>query len=368
MKSLRIGISARGLNSPASGPREYIEGFVSAFVGQAAPHQVHLYYNTEKFLGMNPLAIERVLPNAHYLLWDQILLPYAFHRDDIDLAILPKGTIPFIRPCRAMPIILDMGYFYPELNAYKTINTLYMRAAMRFAAKSAWGIFTISQHTRDDVVKLLDIPQERLKNIYGGVNDHYMPIADPTALEGACARYGLELPFIFYPTTISPRKNIDRVLDAFEQIQQQIPHHLYLTGNITWKSSATEERLRGPISNRVHRLGLVAKEDMPAIYSLAEFTIYPSLLEGLGLPVLEAFKCGSPVLVSNQSCLPEITAAAAHIVDGYDVASIASGILKMARDGGLRSTLRQRGFERVRTFTWENTARTAIDWINARWD
>ena len=367
MKSLKIGISARGLNSYFSGPREYIEGFISAFTRLATPHQVHLYYNTGKFTGRYPLAIERVLPETHHLVWDHIQFPLALARDNIDLAIYPKGAIALLSPCRSAPIILDMGYFHPKLNAYKLPDTIYQRALLRYSARRAWGVFTISQHTADDVVRLIGIPRSKVQNIYGGVYDHFAPVTDSTILQSVSERYNLQKPFIFYPTSISPRKNIDRVLDAFERIQEIIPHHLYFTGKISWKSPSTEKRLEGPLSARVHRLGSVAPEDMPALYTLADFTIYPSLFEGLGIPLLEAFKCGSPVLTSDQSCLPEVAGDAALIVDGYDTTSIANGVIRMAQDGNLRAGLRQKGFERVKKFSWENTAQTALDWINSHW-
>lgn len=368
MKSLKIGISARGLNSYFSGPREYIEGFVKAFVKLAAPHQVHLYYNTDKFIGRYPQAVERVLPESHYLVWDHIKFPGALARDGIDLAIYPKGAIALYSPCRAASIVLDMGYFYPKLNAYKLLDTLYQRTLLKYSARHAWGVFTISQHTADDVVRLIGVPQSKVQNIYGGVYEHFAPVTDKSALRSVLERYNIRVPFMFYPTSISPRKNIERVLDAFEQVQEEIPHHLYFTGKVSWKSSATEERLNGPLSARVHRLGSVAQEDMPAIYSLADFTIYPSLFEGLGIPLLEAFQCGSPALTSDQSCLPEVAGDAALIVDGYDAASIADGMKRLAQDAKLRAELRQKGFERVKKFSWENTAQTALDWINSHWD
>jgi len=368
LKSLKIGISARGLNSYFSGPREYIDGFVDAFSRMAAPHQVYLYYNTDKFAGRYPHVSERVLPDANYLVWDHIKFPKALVHDGIDLAIFPKGAIAIFSPCRAMPIILDMGYFYPELNAYKWLDTIYQRILLRYSAKRAWGVLAISQHTANDVVRLIGVPPSKVHNIYGGFHEYFAPVTDQQVLEAIRQKYNIQSPFMFYPTSISPRKNIDRVLDAFEQIQMEIPHHLYFTGKISWKSPAAEKRLEGPLSARVHRLGSVAPEDMPALYSLADFTIYPSLFEGLGIPLLEAFRCGSPVLTSDQSCLPEVAGGAALIVDGYNTTSIASGIKRLALDADLRLELRKKGFERVKLFSWEQTARSALDWINARWD
>ena len=338
-----------------------------AFVKLAAPHQIYLYYNTDEFTGRYSQAVERVLPETHNLLWDHIKFPMALGQDGIDLAIYPKGAIALFSPCRAASIILDMGYFYPKLNAYKLLDTLYQRILLSYSAKRAWGIFTISQHTANDVVRLIGVPVSKVQNIYGGVHDYFTPVTDKSVLMSVREQYNIQTPFMFYPTSISPRKNIDRVLDAFEQVEEAIPHHLYFTGKVSWKSSATEERLNGPLSSRVHRLGVVAPEDMPAIYSLADFTIYPSLFEGLGIPLLEAFKCGSPALTSDQSCLPEVAGDAALIVEGYNTDSIASGMKRLAQDSYLRESLRQRGFKRVKQFSWENTAQTALDWINKHW-
>jgi glycosyltransferase involved in cell wall biosynthesis len=368
MKQLRIGISARGLNSHFSGPLEYIKGFTNALVNLASQHEIFVYYNTSSLVGGYPQAVERVLEKSPALVWDHLQLPLALARDQVDVAIFPKGAIPFFSPCRSLSIMLDMGYFHPHLNAYKPMDTLYNRIALRHAAKYAWGIFTISQYTADDAMRLFNVPQGKIQNIYGGVGGDYKPVEDESMLDDVRARYRLHEPFIFYPTSISPRKNITRVLDAFEQVQNSIPHHLYFTGKASWNSPEVEERLNGAISARVRRLGAIPPQDMPALYTLADFTIYPSLFEGLGLPVLEAFRCGSPVLTSDQSSLPEVAGDAALIVDGYSADAIAAGLLKMANDKKIRAELRERGFLQAQKFTWENTARTALDWIHKHWD
>ena len=365
MKKTRIAISARGLNADFSGPKSYIDGFTRAFSRIADQHEIYVYYDTPEFVGTYPKTQERVLATAHNLIWDHLVLPRALKKDKIDIAIFPKGTIPLIRPCKSIPIILDLGYFFPELNAYKKMNTLYMRAALRFAAKYAWGIFTISQNTANDVTQLFKIPEWKLRNISGGVEPEiFHPEENKDVLAKIKQRYSLQTPFIFYPTSISPRKNIDRVLDAFEKIQNDIPHHLYFTGESSWNSPHTEKRLAGSISSRVHRLGSVPLEDMPAIYSLSEFTIYPSLFEGLGLPLLEAFLCESAVLTSDQTSLPEVAGDAALIVPAYDTGAIADGILQLAKDEHLRQELIKRGKERAKLFTWEITAKRSLDWIN----
>ncbi len=142
MKRLRIGISARGLNSYASGPNEYIAGLAGELVKRAAgKHDIFIYYNTSQLLGRFGGANERVVQANNVFLWDHLFLPLALLRDHLDLVIYPKGTIPLFSPAGKIPIMLDLGYFYPSLNAYKPANTLYTRQAMKFAARHSAADF-----------------------------------------------------------------------------------------------------------------------------------------------------------------------------------------------------------------------------------
>lgn len=361
MKRLRIGISARGLNSYTSGPNEYIAGLTNELIHQAAgKHEIFVYYNTLRLLGSFAAANERVVLGNNAFFWDHLFLPLALLRDKLDLVIYPKGTIPVWSPSGNAPIMLDLGYFYPELNAYKPANTLYMRQAMQYAAWKSSLIFTISEFTRQDVIRLLKVKPERVYNLYGAASGQYKRVTDSSHLEAVQKKYNLSKTFIFYPTNLSPRKNFPRLLDAFEKVQEKIPHHLYFTGQISWNSQGVNKQLER-LSPRVHRMGHVPVNDMAAIYSLAQFAIYPSLFEGLGFPILEAFQCGTPLMASNQSSIPEVAGKAALIVDAFSSESIAEGLLKMASDADLRKKLVSAGYERVQMFTWENSVKVLLD-------
>ena len=359
----RIGISARGLGEVVSGPNSYTEDFTRELIRQARDYEIHVYYNSSGSLGIFEDVPEHLVPGSNILLWDHVLLPQQMKRDGISLAIFPKGTISVAPPCPAIPIMLDLGYFYDKLNPYKPLNTMYMKRAMRFSANRAVSIFTISEHTRQDVIRLFQISPEKVLNIFGAASGSYRPVRDTSVLNDVRIRYNLEEPFIFFPTSITPRKNFPRLLDAFELVKDKIPHHMYFTGSVSWNSNTIIQRLNGPISERVHQLGKVPFKDMAALYTLAQFTIYPSLLEGLGLPVLEAFQCGSPVITSGETSLPEIAGDAALIVNAYSTDSIAQALIRLATDTGLRSELRRKGFEQTKLFTWEKTVSKALKHI-----
>lgn len=363
MKRLKIGIPVRGLNQYASGPNEYIIGLVSEFIRQTlGQHDIFLYYNmpiaTELFSG----ATKRFIKGTNIFLWDHFLLPFALQRDAIDIVVFPKGTASFWCPAKKVTIMFDLGYFYPELNAYKFWNTLYMRFAMRIAAMQSSLLFTISEFTRQDVIRLLHVSPNRVHNIYGAASSQYQRVTDIKKLEEVKHQYQLPDRFIFYPTNLSPRKNFRRILEAFGKIQNKIPHHLVFTGHISWNTQDVEELLK-QMSSRVHRVGQIPIEDMPCIYTLSDFAIYPSLFEGLGLPILEAFQCRTALLASNQTSIPEVTGDAAFIVDAYNVDDIASGLFRMATDADLKHTLSKAGYERAKLFTWEKSVEKLLEEI-----
>lgn len=357
----RLAIAARGVTSAYSGPNAFITGLIAGFARYAPEVEVHAYFDApvaqEQFGGIHA----HILPAAPRLIWDHFLLPQALRRDRIDLAVFPKDTVPLHTVCPVVPIMLDLGYFYPDLKAYKPLETVYMKLAMRYAARRAQHIFAISEHTRQDVIRYLGAAPAQVTTMYiAPVAGRFRPVHDEQELRRVREAYGLQLPFIFYPTSISPRKNVERLAEAFSETAGRIPHHLYLTGGRRWRSTQTEKVLRR-LQGRLHILGNVDPQDMPALYSLADFTVYPSLLEGFGLPIVEAFLCGSPVLAANATSIPEVAGDAALLVNPRRVDSLRDGLLRMARDTALRDTLRQAGFARARRFTWQNTVQTMLN-------
>jgi len=363
---IKIAVVARGLGR-VTGVEKYVQGFLHALAESHDRLDIHLYYAGKAHLGTFPQLNEHAIPMYNRFMWDHLQLPLALLREGFDLVLYTKNTRPLLAPFRSLLIMYDLGYFYPELHAYRPLETIYMKLMLRYSARRAWGIFTISESTRQDVIRLLGVNAEKVVSILGDTTEEYCPVTDQSVLADTRRKYALQQPFIFYPTDISPRKNIHRLLDAFEQVQGQIPHHLYLTGARAWNADDLLTRLKADDTGRIHRLGKVAVEDMPGLYALADFTVYVSIFEGLGLPVLEAFRCGSPLLASTQTSIPELTGKAACCVDGYSTAEIAAGLLALAQDQNLKVQLREAGFERAKDFSWQKTVATALDWIESRW-
>lgn len=360
----KLAVAARGLGDRFTGAQKYIYHFIHELIQHQDLFEVHLYYNDPVHLTLFPQAKQHYLPCKNRLIWDHILLPLALRKDEIDITIFPKGTKSLFSSTKDVVIMLDLGYFYKSLNAYTFLDTIYMKAMMRYAAKRAWKILSISASTKRDVVRILSVPESKVEVIYAGCDDVYQPASNIVELERVKQKYGLQPPFIFYPTSISPRKNLMRLLDAFDLIKDKIPHQLYLTGSTGWNSFDVFERLKNPSYDFVHLLGKVNETDMPYIYALADFTVYISLFEGFGLPVLEAMACGSPVLASDQTSIPEVAGQAALVVDAFSAEEIARGLVTLAQDEDLRDRYRAAGLLQAKEFSWKRVVETALIFIS----
>lgn len=361
---MRLGISTRGLDRGSYAISTIVLHLTRVLITLAeSRHELFLYFDDPQHESLFPSSVvhKRSFKLKNRFLWDHLWLPQALKKDNLDFALFMKGTIPLSLPCRGAVIFHDLGYFDHKLSPYPWSDTVYMKYMMSKAARQASVVFADSEYTRDDAVRTFGISTQKLDVCHQDCSPDYQPVTDQEQRLATRARYLLPPRYVFCPTSISPRKNLPRILDAFEQVKDKIPHDLVITGGKSSKEEELVRRLHRRIYQRVHVLGEVPHEDMPVIYSLADFTLYPSLLEGFGLPVLESFRCGCPVLTSNVTSIPEVTGDAAYLVDPYDTNQIANGMLKLANDSALRESLFAKGHEQAKKFSWEKTARIILN-------
>jgi alpha-1,3-rhamnosyl/mannosyltransferase len=225
--------------------------------------------------------------------------------------------------------------------------------------KQAAGIIAVSESTKRDAIRILALDPEKIRVIYPGISQEYFSVT-PTAAAHARKRYRLDLPFFLFVGTIEPRKNLDRLLTAWEALPLafQTDHQLVIAGMPGWRSSATLQRLlRICGENRgVRFLRYVPESDMPGLTAAAHALVYPSLYEGFGFPVAQAMAAGCPVITSNVSSLPEITAGAALLVEPHDVTQLTVAIHRMAESPALRESLRAEGLRNAARFSWQTAA------------
>lgn len=261
---------------------------------------------------------------------------------------------------RQVVTVHDLAFlFYPEAampSLQRYLNVVVPRSVLR-----ADHLLADSQHTAHDLQAVWQIPSERITVVQGAVDhSHFRPISDPAQLDAVRARYGIgPRPFILGLSSLQPRKNFARLIEAFHQARQraQLPHRLVIGGSKGWLYDEIFAKVQElQLTEDVLFPGFIADADLPALYSAADFFAYPSLYEGFGLPIIEALACGTPVLTANNSCLPEAGGPGAHYVDAQDVTSIAAGIIELATNRTRHTTLRQAGQHHAAQFTWQRSA------------
>jgi glycosyltransferase involved in cell wall biosynthesis len=294
------------------------------------------------------------------LTWNHLALPLQLRRDRIDLLHSPSYTLPLWRGRPAVVTIHDVSYErHPEWFPPKA--RLFNRVFSRFAARVAAVVLTDSEFSRQEILDVYRVPPERVVAIPLAAGSQYRPPEDHTAAERVRARYGLGAPLILYVGNVIPRRNVPLLVAAFAQVCRERAAHLAVVnaGPQAQAQLAVLARECGVVGD-VTCLDYVPDEDLVALYHAAAAFVWLSVYEGFGLPPLEALACGTPTLVANASCLPEVVGDAALRVDPHDPAAVAGALTQLLTDDALASDLRARGPGRAAEFSWRRTAEETL--------
>ena len=293
--------------------------------------------------------------------WMQMFAGRVLDEVGADVAHFTNGMIALGGRAARVVTIHDMSLkLYPHCHPLR--RRVINRPLSGIAARMADAIVAVSESARRDLLAFYDIPPDRVSVVPEAAGPAFGVIDDPAVRARARLRYALPERFILYVGAIEPRKNLPRLVDAFAAARQRgIPHELVCVGPYGWSSRDLYEHVgRLHLQDVVHFTGYLPAEDLPAVYSAAEFFVFPSLYEGFGLPVIEAMACGTPTITSRTSSLVEIAADAALTIDPYDVRALVDAMVALAHDAGLRHTLARRGLQRAREFSWSRSAREML--------
>ena len=286
-------------------------------------------------------------------LWTHVGLSRAMRRDKPAALFVPSHVIPLVHPPASVVTIHDLGY-RAEPGAHPALTRQVLDRSTRWNARVAREIVAISGQTRDDLVRYYGADPNKISVIHSGIDHQRFRVLDHADVRKVTSRLNIDRPYVFFLSTVQPRKNLVRLVEAFETLDDDLL--LVIGGSSGWLSSPIEERIRrSPAIDRIRRLGQVSDTDAPALYNGAQVFVLPSLYEGFGMGVLEAMACGCPVVTSNRSSLPEVAGDAAVLIDPFDVASIRDGI-RRATSLAHRSRMIAAGLARAETFDWQQTA------------
>lgn len=350
---MKIGIDIQSTQGKLTGIGHYTKNLLENM--KNTPGLEFSHYRHPKETDLN--TIERIY-------WENILLPKLFKKDNLDILHLTGFAGPLLTgKARKITTVHDLiGMIYPANLA--PISRFYWQCWLPACVKNSRIIIAVSEHTKRDIIKLLKVPQDRIRVTYEAANESFHYIPERQDLRQALKKYGINTRYILNVGTVEPRKNIVTLIKVFAAYLNRANERemsLVIVGKKGWSYNEcmiTAERLS--IQKHIIFCDYVDMADLPILYNLAEVFIYPSLYEGFGLPVLEAMRCGTPVICSNTSSLPEIASDSAMLVDPLNDLDILNAIDNVLSDNSLKKSLSDKALKRSEQFSWKRTAQETI--------
>jgi glycosyltransferase involved in cell wall biosynthesis len=317
---------------------------------------------TEPYFDLKNVTIKKVFPPYRhpllYIFYMEFMLPFVLRKIKPDLFVSAEGFLSLISSCKQLPIIYDLNFeHYPENLALK--NRLYFRFFFKRFARKAVRIATISEYSKADIVNWYKVAPEKIDNVSCGINSSFHVLSEDEKLQ-ARKKYSAGLPYFFFVGSMHPRKNMLRLLQAFNEFKKQSGSNfkLVIAGAMVWnQSEILEVYENSPYKNDIHFTGRLSDDELKQALGAAYALTFVPIFEGFGLPIVEAFEAGVPVLASNVTSLPEVAGDAAVYADPFDIASIVAGMSKLYENKeGLCAGLIEKGFKQKQLFSWDRTA------------
>ncbi len=306
-------------------------------------------------LGGRVSVVRKPAQSLRRILTDHWSIQELCARKGIDVVHYPANFGPLFPLRNVVVTVHDLSYMrHPEW--FRFNRAVYYRWALRRTVRTAKRIIADSEATAADLVQFAGLSREQMDVVPLGVHPRFQP-ASAEAQAAIRLKYSLPDRFFLYVGTLEPRKNLPRLIEAWSCVAPDSDADLVIAGRRGWKTQAIDAAVsRSPHPQRIHFLDFIPEADLPAVMSAAFAFVWPSLFEGFGLPPLEAMACGTPVLTSKVSSLPEIVGDAALLTDPEDASAMAEGMQRLLHDTAFREGLMARGIERARLFSWERSA------------
>lgn len=306
-----------------------------------------------------------VLKCPTYPIWEQIGLPFAISKINPDILHCTSNTAPLF--CKVPLIVTLHDIIYLEKShgsshsAYQKMGWYYRKLVVPKILSKCQKVITVSNFERERIKDSLKLPSEKIEYIHNGYSQHFKPIDEYLEIT---KKYFDSKKWLMFLGNTDPKKNTVRTLKAYEFYvnSTKIPLPLVIVDmNDATIDDILEENQLKSLKKHLIIPGYISNKDLPAIYSGAKVFLYTSLRESFGIPILEAMACGTPVITSNTSSMPEVAGNAALLIDPTKEEEISKELIKLLNDNDLRSSLIEKGFERVKSFSWKNTALNTLE-------
>ncbi|MGI8962017.1 MAG: glycosyltransferase family 4 protein [Bryobacteraceae bacterium] len=366
---MKIGIDAHGVggHSLGAGNETYFGNLIAALLELDRKHEYHIFVN-------HPEAMENAVrghANAKLVSlkprtqWIQrpISLPLYARRAQLDLVHTPFVR-PFFTGAKTVITVHDANYeLFPD--DFTVLERWRMKTLVPPSCRCADKIFTVSEFTKRELIAMYDIPEEKITVTYNAA-DH-LDAVSPVVGHSGVRTFDLPKPFVFFLGTIQPKKNLIRLVEAFDDVKSRtdLPHHLVVAGPWGWRNAELNHTLdRLNHRDKVHFIGHLHPGEVRSLMPQSDLFVFPSLYESFGIPPMEAQRLGVPALVSNTTCFPEIYGDSVAYCNPSSVPDISEQMEHLLRDSRLRGDIAARGRARVRQYSWRATAQVVLSAYN----
>lgn len=364
---MRIAIDAHSVGTGLGGNESYATNLIEALAEIDQTNRYTLYVTkreaVERFRDRwTNFSVKSTLPHTP-LVRIPLTLSAELRRNPVDVLHV-QFTAPPFSPCPVVVSIHDLSFEHlPQ--TFKWRSRKQLRITVRRSARQAAQVIALSEHARNDIIETYQVNSEKITAIPLAASAQFRPVASNEELQRVRHTYGIKGEYILSVGAIQPRKNLGRLITAYERLRRLNPDSslpkLVLAGKCAWLYDETLRTIKElGLTDSVILTGYVPESDLPALYSGAVCFVYPSYFEGFGLPPLEAMQCGTPVIVGNQTSLPEVVGDAGILVDPFDVDALAAALGKVISDSDLRQRLGVQGLARAKLFGWQETARRTL--------
>jgi glycosyltransferase involved in cell wall biosynthesis len=365
---MKIGLDARGaIWYRGTGIGTYTYQLIKSLYSIDKRNEYRFFWPGDEYQNLNPYNDEvfQSIELNKDRFWEEVHIPTRVAQENIDLYHVPQNGIglPKAKRCLQVATVHDIiPYIYPE-----TSGSVYLKIfqnEMPRIMEQCDRIITVSEFSKRDIQRYFNLPDEKIAIIYEAAEDIFHPIEKNTAKNFVNQQYGINCRYILYIGGLSHRKNITTLILAFWNIRKDIPedYKLVIVGkqNRSYKNLINViETLK--IGNRIIFTDFVPVPHLPYLYNAADLFVYPSLYEGFGLPPLEAMACGTPVIASNVTSIPEVTGDAAVLINPRDDHSLAASIERVLRKPDQLIQMSKEGLEQAKKFSWEKCAQKTLD-------
>ena len=362
---MNVGILSWMIDRKRTGVNNYLYNLIKNMINNGKADEISLIHYERSDDPIYSQVNDIIIPEIPLKLTSAIGIPQAVKNADIDILHVPvhwyNQITPFVlnRKIKKVLTIHDLTpILFPEMHTRET--NLTWKSSLKFIKNRTNIVICDSISTKNDCIKLLKIPEKRLRVIPLSADEQYKPLKNKEQIYNELKReYNINSPFILFVGTLEKRKNVPTLIKSFYKLKKsKLDHKLVIVGGKGWKYTKIFDLIEDlNLKDEVIFTDYVSDEDLVKLYNTADLFVYPSLYEGFGLPPLEAMACGCPVITSNTSSLPEVVGDAGIMIDPNDIDGLTESMHKILTDQDLREEMSRKSLERAEMFSWKKAAR-----------